>query len=478
MRDLAVELESTKKSDMNDDFIRVAEGEGVPVPTEEGYDYVYKERYQVLDRTNVFVIDSDGKIKGTTVGALQKSLKEDKKLEVFILTDAYASKLVDKRIIKDRNRITVKEDVAHTLVFFNPEYESKTDGETVLVTNVYTARKPHYVVGQGPDNKGKGEVERTAAKDVYFDGRDRDELYEDDIVSLKLTKDDDKLVKDWEVLIAKDQYKTDSYKVVGGDIGREYSRYEYRRLVLEDANGDRDELWLVRNADEFGTITIDSVVTFHLDKNEDIDVIRVYKKNTPVTANWEEPEPEYEILEAIYAETNTVKIGGVLYEYVGDVSKLEDLIDEEITYKTQVVNGKLYAYDVEAVEGPGEILKAPTDGPTELTISGLKEDNVKYLAYGLMDGAAQKVASLGEVKTFIEDSYGVTFNSGAIKVEDDKLSIEGSILSKSDWRKIKEDGGDSSIPYRITVLITDKTNKVAKIAMYEDGKAVIEIISG
>lgn len=94
-----------------------------------------------------------------------------------------------------------------------------------------------------------------------------------------------------------------------------------------------------------------------------------------------------------------------------------------------------------------------------------------------MDGKAQKVATLDEVKEFIEREYGVHFNAEAIKVEEGRLSIVGSILSKADWRKIKAvEPGDPSVPYRITVLISDKSNKVAKIAMYEDGEAVIEAI--
>ncbi|RKD33504.1 S-layer homology domain-containing protein [Thermohalobacter berrensis] len=54
-------------------------------------------------------------------------------------------------------------------------------------------------------------------------------------------------------------------------------------------------------------------------------------------------------LEAIYEATNTLKIDGELYEYAGDVSELSGLVDSEITFKTQEVNGKVYAYDIEEV---------------------------------------------------------------------------------------------------------------------------------
>ena len=92
-----------------------------------------------------------------------------------------------------------------------------------------------------------------------------------------------------------------------------------------------------------------------------------------------------------------------------------------------------------------------------------------------MDGKAQKAATLTEVKNYIETTYSVTFNADAIKVEEGKLSIDGSILSKADWRAVKAvEPGNSEVPYKITVLKEDKANKVAKIAIYEDGKAVIE----
>ncbi|WP_050616527.1 hypothetical protein [Bacillus testis] len=119
-------------------------------------------------------------------------------------------------------------------------------------------------------------------------------------------------------------------------------------------------------------------------------------------------------------------------------------------------------------------MEAPQDGLHELLVSGLKADNVKFLVYGLNNGNAQKVATLEEVKSHIESTYnGVTFNSKAIKVEDDKILIDGSVLSTSDWNKVKANG-DKTVPYRITVLLNDKATKVAKIAIYQDGVAVIE----
>ena len=123
----------------------------------------------------------------------------------------------------------------------------------------------------------------------------------------------------------------------------------------------------------------------------------------------------------------------------------------------------------------GSILNAPKDGLTELHIPEFEAINVKYLAFNLMNdsGSAQKAATIEEVETFIKDQYGVKFNSNAINVEDGKISITGSLLSTADWNKVKQNG-DITKPYNITVLNKDKTDKIAKISMYQDGKAVIE----
>lgn len=121
------------------------------------------------------------------------------------------------------------------------------------------------------------------------------------------------------------------------------------------------------------------------------------------------------------------------------------------------------------------VLSAP-EGDTEFTIEGEGID-IKYLAFGLMNeaGTAQKVATLDEVKEFIDSEYGVNFKASNIVLEEGKLSIIGELLSTADWNKVKEDG-NKTIPYKITVLNSDKTNKLVKIAMYEDGVAIFEEI--
>lgn len=126
------------------------------------------------------------------------------------------------------------------------------------------------------------------------------------------------------------------------------------------------------------------------------------------------------------------------------------------------------------------ILTAP-EGKTEFTIKleGDAKLDIKYLAFGLMNeaGKAQKVATLDEVKKFIDSKYGVNFKASNIVLDEESktLSIKGELLSTADWNKVKENG-DKTIPYRITVLNKDKTNKLVKIAMYEDGVAIFEAI--
>lgn len=331
--------------DMNNSYIRMnaADANGI-------------DRYQVLDRTNVFVMDVDpvtyavSSIEGTTVNNVVKTAKPGSKIVAYVLTDADIDALVKGRVISYRNRITDKKDIAHTVIFFDTGFKYSCDYETMLVTNVYTATSPHSVRGQSPDNivDGKEFIDRNATPWVSLTT-----MNTDDIVSLELTKDEDKLIQDWSVLIPSNLVKTNSYKVVGGDIN--YSKVDYRRLDLEDANGNVITKWLVRGAEEFGTITIDSVITFHEDDNYDIDVIRVYPKNTRVTANAKAAVPTHAVLEKLLAD-NIVQIKGKdgitkLYQYAGDANKdLATFVGKEITFEIQVLNGVEYIYNIALVE--------------------------------------------------------------------------------------------------------------------------------
>ncbi|WP_408892914.1 InlB B-repeat-containing protein [Paenibacillus taichungensis] len=122
-------------------------------------------------------------------------------------------------------------------------------------------------------------------------------------------------------------------------------------------------------------------------------------------------------------------------------------------------------------------LVAPTDGLNELEISNVTVAEAKFLVFGLNkeNSDAQKPSTLDEAKTFINGKYEVVFNADAIKLENGKISITGSILNTADWNKVKTNG-NKTVPYRIT-LLDDAGVKVAKVAMYQDGKAVIETLN-
>jgi len=139
------------------------------------------------------------------------------------------------------------------------------------------------------------------------------------------------------------------------------------------------------------------------------------------------------------------------------------------------------------VELQKEILKAPEDGAKVVENLEGVTDGVLFLVAGLnVEGTnRQKPSTLEDVKKLIDKEYGVNFNKDVIKVTEGKIEITGSILSGEDWNKIKSaPGANKTIPYRITLVkagtsadegkVQDDA-KVAKIAMYEDGNAVIEV---
>ncbi len=141
---------------------------------------------------------------------------------------------------------------------------------------------------------------------------------------------------------------------------------------------------------------------------------------------------------------------------------------------------------------PTIILEAPSDGLTELDkLDGVTAEGAKFLVYGLNtednggpEYGPQKPSTLSEIKNFIDGTYAVTFNSENIVVTDGKIEITGNVLSTADWNKVKAAGGIPGTAYRITLVKDTATtngnkgvpaeDKVAKIAIYEDGVAVIE----
>lgn len=151
-------------------------------------------------------------------------------------------------------------------------------------------------------------------------------------------------------------------------------------------------------------------------------------------------------------------------------------ISELIANESVTVNGNAPA----TVSGDSNVVgdaitKAPEDGLKQIVIpTDLTSENAKFKVFNLMNdnGSAQKPALLSEVKTFIDDRYSVSFNTAALVFTEGKLSIEGSLLTTADWNKVKANG-DKEVPYRISLLNAEGT-LLAKIAMYQDGVAVIE----
>ncbi|MCG7343976.1 hypothetical protein MHZ92_07520 [Sporosarcina sp. ACRSL] len=116
---------------------------------------------------------------------------------------------------------------------------------------------------------------------------------------------------------------------------------------------------------------------------------------------------------------------------------------------------------------------------TSLNVANVTEAEAKFLVKGLefdYNGKMiEKPSTLAEVKDYIDETYDVNFNTDAIKVTNGKIEITGQVLSTDDWKKVKANG-KFNIPYRIT-LVKDTTNiGVAKVAMYQDGKATLEEI--
>lgn len=56
-------------------------------------------------------------------------------------------------------------------------------------------------------------------------------------------------------------------------------------------------------------------------------------------------------------------------------------------------------------------------------------------------------------------------------IKDNKITVSNDLLTTAEWTKIKQNG-DFLRAYRITVK--DTTSSIGKIAMYENGTAVIE----
>lgn len=131
----------------------------------------------------------------------------------------------------------------------------------------------------------------------------------------------------------------------------------------------------------------------------------------------------------------------------------------------------------------GDALAAPAKGAvTKSGLVNVTEAGAKFLVFGLKEGSREVPSTLAEVKAHIDSTYGVNFKTSAIKVGNDQITIDGEILSPADWNKVKTNG-NKAVPYRITLVQDGATaadassKKVIKIAMYQDGKAVLNTVA-
>lgn len=172
----------------------------------------------------------------------------------------------------------------------------------------------------------------------------------------------------------------------------------------------------------------------------------------------------------------TSTIGTLEVKNAESVVTNEGSIKNLVTNENVTIDGKV----PEIVKGTGNVsgksvTAAPENGKTEIALpEGFIVNNVKYKAYRLWSENTQteKLADLLEVKNHIEKTYEVSFNTDALVWSEKSLKIDGTLLTTADWNKVKT-YGNKDIPYRISIL--DNYGKLwFKIAMYQDGKAVIE----
>lgn len=185
--------------------------------------------------------------------------------------------------------------------------------------------------------------------------------------------------------------------------------------------------------------------------------------------------------ESVIANNGTVFADATANIYVTSIT---------LTENNEVVElGNTVEFAIKTKFDATKHLEAPADGATSVESSdvsnlldGVNAQNAKFLVAGIYPGEAGQAPidalTLDQVKAEIDAKYGVNFNKDAIKIEDGKVSIVGSVLSTADWYKVKA-GGNTTIPYKISLLkenATDITNqnRALRIAMYADGKAVIE----
>lgn len=122
-----------------------------------------------------------------------------------------------------------------------------------------------------------------------------------------------------------------------------------------------------------------------------------------------------------------------------------------------------------------EVAKAPKESAEISVTEDISTDSLRFMVKSLVnENGGQKVSNADAVKSHFGE--GLTLD---LKVEDGKLVLGNTKMTEELWFEIKADEkADLSVPYRITVLKGENkaTDKIAKIAFYADGTAVLEEI--
>lgn len=209
-----------------------------------------EQSFELLEDTFIYVINKDIKAMSiadfinnydtskTMTGYVVESVKKLKTAEIIVITEAiYNDNMLDT-IIGKISRIYMRDNICELTI-------------------------------ERPDNLGSiSSVHRIEDKDT-IELINNQTISVGDIVELKVGNDEQDIFKITKILNKENQ---PLYKVVSMSWG---NSSEYRRIELQDRNGEIRSLWVVRNAAEFGTVTIDSLMAFITDDNGDIILFEV-----------------------------------------------------------------------------------------------------------------------------------------------------------------------------------------------------------
>ncbi|WP_025785658.1 hypothetical protein [Sporosarcina sp. D27] len=180
----------------------------------------------------------------------------------------------------------------------------------------------------------------------------------------------------------------------------------------------------------------------------------------------------------------SVSTGATVTALTVEAGAANTAISNSGTITTVTANGNtsLKGTAPSTVYGTGTITgdalpSAPENAVKEIVVNGLLASDIKYLAFNLNNNgpgteSAQKISTLEEVKSFVSNQYGAILDTTKITVVDGKITVADGLLTTENWNKVKMNGNKVA-PYQITVLNKDKTSKIAKIAMYQNGTVSI-----